>query len=164
MTTQASIGSTTGVAGPDGTMTAAVRLWQAVAAAHARLAEALDTDHAACSVLGSDTVAILLPLSDAPDHQLRMNELALRSHLTPSGLTRRIDRLESDALVARRTCPGDRRGAFARLTPRGLDELRRALPHHAETLADFVAPRLDDEQMTKLAESLERLASATNQE
>ena len=145
------------------TPSAPLRLWQAVAAAHARLSETLDGD-GACAVLGSDTVAVLLPLADAPDHQLRMNELAERSHLTPSGLTRRIDRLEADALVARQTCPGDRRGAFARLTPKGLDELGRALPHHAETLHDFVAPRMDDEQMTKLAESLERLASATNQE
>lgn len=164
MTTRSSATSVTSAVGPHSTTSAALRLWQAVAAAHARLAETLDGNGAACSVLGSDTVAILLPLSDAPDHQLRMNELAERSHLTPSGLTRRIDRLEADALVARQTCPGDRRGAFARLTPKGLDELRRALPHHAETLQDFVGPRLDDEEMIKLAESLERLASATDQE
>ena len=115
-------------------------------------------------MLGSDTVAILLPLSAAPEHQLRMNELAERSHLTPSGLTRRIDRLEADALVARQTCPGDRRGAFARLTPKGFEELRRALPHHTQTLQDFVGPRMVDEEITRLAASLERLAAATHQE
>jgi len=142
----------------------AARLWQAVAAVHARLADVLDGDGLSCSVLGSDTVAILLPLSAAPEHQLRMNELAERSHLTPSGLTRRIDRLEADALVARQTCPGDRRGAFARLTPKGFEELRRALPHHTQTLQDFVGPRMDDEEITRLAASLERLAAATHQE
>lgn len=150
--------------GPSDHLGAAIRLWQAVAAAHARLAEVLDGDGAACSVLGSDTVAILLPLSVARDRQLRMNELAERAHLTPSGLTRRIDRLEADALVARQTCPGDRRGAFARLTPRGLDELRRALPHHSQALQDFVGPCLDDEETIRLAESLERLAHSAHQE
>lgn len=146
---------------PDsGTATsAALRLWQAVEAAHARLSAALDEEGSLCSILGSDTVAILLPLAEATDLQLRMNELAERSHLTPSGLTRRIDRLEADGLVARQTCPGDRRGAFARLTPSGLEELGKALPHHTNALQDFVASRMDDEQMNNLAESLERLAS-----
>jgi DNA-binding MarR family transcriptional regulator len=137
----------------------ALRLWQAVAAAHAALAETLDGDGATCAVLGSDAVAILLPLAGAPDHQLRMNELAERSHLTPSGLTRRIDRLEADGLVTRALCPGDRRGAFAHLTPKGADELDRALPHHTSVLEELVAPRLDHEAANHLAELLEQLAA-----
>jgi DNA-binding MarR family transcriptional regulator len=72
-----------------------------------------------------------------------MHELAERSHLTPSGLTRRVDRLESDGLVDRVGCPGDRRGAFARLTQRGLDELERAIPHHAAVLDRYIGTRLD---------------------
>jgi DNA-binding MarR family transcriptional regulator len=137
-----------------------LRLWQAVAAAHARLAETLDGDGATCAVLGSDAVAILLPLAESPERQLRMNELAERSHLTPSGLTRRIDRLEVDGLVTRALCPGDRRGAFARLTDKGAVELDRALPHHTSVLEDHVAPRLDDEATDHLVELLEQLAAA----
>jgi DNA-binding MarR family transcriptional regulator len=137
----------------------ALRVWQAVAAAHATLAETLDGDGASCAVLGSDTVAILLPLSHAPDGQLRMNDLAERSHLTPSGLTRRIDRLEADGLVSRALCPGDRRGAFAKLTARGSEELDRALPHHTSILEGLVDPRLGDEAANHLAELLEQLAT-----
>lgn len=151
------------VRNPQGGTSPALRLWQAVEAAHARLTDSLDGD-GACALLGSDTVAVLLPLLDAPDHRLRMNDLAERSHLTPSGLTRRIDRLEADELVARQSCPGDRRGAFATLTPKGFAELALALPHHAATLAELVSPRMGDDEMIHLAESLERLASATNQE
>src|SRR5665811_596839 len=89
-----------------------------------------------------------------------MHELAERSHLTPSALTRRVDRLESDGLLARVGCPGDRRGAFAQLTPRGLDELQRALPHHAAILERHLAAHLDDSEADALITLLHGLASS----
>jgi|GEM_PF-148644 DNA-binding MarR family transcriptional regulator len=135
-----------------------IRLWQAVAAAHAALTLELDADGGACPVLAADSFAVLLSLADEPGQQLRMHELAERSHLTPSGLTRRVDRLESDGLVARVGCPSDRRGAFAQLTPRGLDELGRALPHHAAVLERYVGPRLDDPGIDDLIAVLRDLA------
>ena len=46
-----------------------------------------------------------------------MSELAAQTSLTPSGLTRSVDRLQEQGLVARRVCPEDRRGSFAVLTP-----------------------------------------------
>ena len=147
--------------GPDARATAipvSVRLWQAVAAAHAALAVALEADGGACPVLAADAFAVLLSLADEPGQQLRMHELAERSHLTPSGLTRRVDRLESDGLVDRVGCPGDRRGAFAQLTPRGLDELQRALPHHAAVLARYIGPRLDEPEADRLIALLGDLA------
>jgi DNA-binding MarR family transcriptional regulator len=138
----------------------AVRLWQAVAAAHAALAVALEADGGACPVLAADAFAVLLSLADEPGQQLRMHELAGRSHLTPSGLTRRVDRLESDGLVDRVGCPGDRRGAFAQLTPRGLDELQRALPHHAAVLERHVAAHLDDSEADALIALLRGLSAS----
>ncbi len=121
-----------------------IRLWQAVAAAHASLTSELEADGGTCPVLAADAFAVLVSLADEPGRQLRMHELAERSHLTPSGLTRRVDRLESDGLVDRVGCPGDRRGAFARLTQRGLDELERAIPHHAAVLDRYIGTRLDE--------------------
>lgn len=137
---------------------ASIRLWQAVASAHAALTLELESDGGACPVLAADAFAVLLSLADEPGQQLRMHELAERSHLTPSGLTRRVDRLESDGLVDRVGCPGDRRGAFAQLTARGLDELQRALPHHAGVLARYVGPRLDEPEADRLIALLHELA------
>ena len=136
-TTPAPATATSGIPG-------SIRLWQAVAAAHAALAGELEADGGTCPVLAADAFAVLVSLADEPGRQLRMHELAERSHLTPSGLTRRVDRLESDGLVARVGCPGDRRGAFAQLTERGLDELVRALPHHAAVLDRYIGTRLDE--------------------
>ncbi len=142
---------------------ASIRLWQAIAAAHATLTRELDAEGGACPVLAADAFAVLVSLADEPGQQLRMHELAERSHLTPSGLTRRIDRLEADGLVERVGCPGDRRGAFAQLTPRGLDELGRSLPHHAAVLERFVEPRLDGPRTEDLTALLGHLAGRPRQ-
>ena len=137
-----------------------IRLWQAVAAAHAALTEELDGATGECPVIAADAFAVLLSLADQPGHQLRMHELAGRSHLTPSGLTRRVDRLETEGLLGRIGCPGDRRGAFAQLTPRGLDELERALPHHAAVLDRYIGERLDATSVADMVRLLGDLAGS----
>ncbi len=135
----------------------ALALWLALSCAHASLVERLDPEPGACAVLGSDAVAVLLPLADAPDHQLRMHELAELSHLTRSGLTRRVDRLVADGLVARVTCPTDRRGAYAQVTAAGLVELGNALPHHVSNLKCHISSRLTPAEVEILTGLLRRL-------
>lgn len=139
-------------------VSAAFRLWLEMAAAHddlaAVLADAADEGHTA----GADVVAILLPLAEAEGQHMRMNELADRSHLTPSGLTRRIDRLEADGLVRRVTCPSDRRGAHAQLRAQGLDVARRSVHHLGSVLERHVAARLTPTETAALSDLLARLS------
>ena len=52
--------------------------------------------------------AALLQLAEAPDRRLRMNQLADGIVLSRSGVTRLIDRLEADGLVARSHCSSGR--------------------------------------------------------
>jgi DNA-binding MarR family transcriptional regulator len=59
-----------------------------------------------------------------------MNQLADGIVLSRSGVTRLIDRLEADGLVARSHCPSDGRGAEAVLTEQGLNRLRLASRTH----------------------------------
>ncbi|MDG4821803.1 MarR family transcriptional regulator [Asanoa sp. WMMD1127] len=74
--------------------------------------------------------SILMHLSEAPDRQLRMSELAGRSDLSLSGMTRAVARLEGDGLVKRTRCGEDGRGWYAILTPAGLRRLEEAYPTH----------------------------------
>jgi DNA-binding MarR family transcriptional regulator len=87
---------------------------------------------------------LLLRLGRSPGHQLRMSDLADQTNLTPSGLTRAIDRLVEAGLVERLACPEDRRGAYAVLTPTGLDQIGAAvglhLRHVDETLLGVLTP------------------------
>src|SRR5664279_4305786 len=69
--------------------------------------------------LSNQSFDVLIRLARTPGSELRMSDLAAQTSLTPSGLTRSVDRLQEQGLVARRVCPEDRRGAFAVLTPAG---------------------------------------------
>jgi len=73
---------------------------------------------------------ILIRLARSEGSELRMSELAAQATLTPSGLTRAVDRLQDQGLVVRRTCPEDRRGSFAQLTPAGRNLMADAIPAH----------------------------------
>ena len=95
---------------------------------------------------------VLLTLDQAPEQRLRMQELAQSVLLSKSGLTRLIDRMETEGLVRRERCPSDRRGAFAVLTPEGRSAFRRAAPpcgHPRQ--ADAV---LDDREQLAIGEFL----------
>jgi len=139
-------------------VSAALRLWLHTAAAHDELAEILAAAAAQGHTARADVIAVLLPLAEADEQRLRMNELADRSHLTPSGLTRRIDRLVADGLVRRVTCPSDRRGAHAQLTPLGLEVARRSIQHLGTVLERHVSTRLSAQETAALSDLLVRLS------
>lgn len=139
-------------------VSAALRLWLATVATQEDLAQSIAGGEDESQTGGVDVVAILLPLAEADEQRLRMNELADRSHLTPSGLTRRIDRLEADGLVCRVSCPADRRGSHAELTPLGLATVRRSIEHLGSVLERHVASRLSPAETAALTALLERLS------
>lgn len=144
----------------DACVSPSVRLWSALVAAHAALDRSLERGSSGCAVVGPDALGVLLPLAEAPQHRLRLRELADRAGLTPSGLTRRVDDLVAAGLVARVTCPQDRRGTYAELTPAGLEAVPAALAHHAAVLDEEVGKRLDPASIARLRALLERLSKA----
>ncbi len=97
---------------------------------------------------------VLVNLSEEPENSIRMSELAGRLHLSPSGMTRRIDGLVKSGLVERRPCPSDRRGSNAVLTPLGLKTLRTAAPTHVRGVREYFIDRLSDRQLAQLAAAL----------
>ncbi len=105
------------------------QVWRAYLLGSARLAERLDAD---LREFGLDLgeYEILVTLSEAPERRIRMSELADAVHQSRSRLTHTVARMEKQGLVARTTCPSDRRGVWAELTPAGLRTLERAAPSH----------------------------------
>jgi DNA-binding MarR family transcriptional regulator len=110
----------------DDRLTTAGLFFEAYSGLAAALEEALEAE---CG-LSRQRFEILLRLARSPHHRLRMCDLAAQTGLSPSGLTRAIDRLESVALVRRTSCPSDRRVSYAELTPAGLDRIETAADVH----------------------------------
>jgi MarR family transcriptional regulator, 2-MHQ and catechol-resistance regulon repressor len=107
--------------------------------------------------LSSQSFDVLIRLARSPGSELRMSELAAQTSLTPSGLTRSVDRLSEQGLVARRVCPEDRRGSFAVLTPEGQELMDRAIPAHVAHVDEVLSDLFTAEEEETLASLLRRL-------
>jgi DNA-binding MarR family transcriptional regulator len=93
---------------------------------------------------------ILVRLSEAPDHSLRMTQLAEASSSSKSRVSHAVARLEERGWVRREDCPTDRRGQVAMLTDQGFAALRAAAPGHVEQVRKVLFDMLTAEQLQQL--------------
>ena len=105
---------------------------------------------------------ILLRLSRSDGQRLRMADLAAQCGLTPSGLSRAVDRLSAEGLLVRATCPEDARGAFAELTPKGNKMIVAALKKHVEDIQENFVDVLSTEQQRQLEDICRTLRDTLN--
>jgi DNA-binding MarR family transcriptional regulator len=131
--------------------------WRTFLRAHAQVTRRLEADLLAEHDLPLAWYDVLVQLVEAPDHRLRMTELADRVLLSRSGLTRLVDRMERDGLVRREACDSDARGLFAVLTDEGYDRLRQASRTHLRGVHDYVISRLTAQELTQLGVLLGKL-------
>src|SRR5918997_3544532 len=106
-------------------------IWAGFLQSHAALGRELDADLRTAHGLPLTDFEILLWLANRPCQGMRMAALAETVLLSPSGLSRAIERLETRGLVQRIPCTEDRRGAYAALTESGSDLVRTAGATHA---------------------------------
>ncbi|MGK5522242.1 MarR family winged helix-turn-helix transcriptional regulator [Micromonospora sp. URMC 107] len=131
--------------------------WRAYIEASQRLYTRLEDDLRADSALTFADYHVLVLLSEAPGQRLRMGELASRLVFSPSRLTYQISTMQRRGLVARESCPDDRRGSEAVLTAAGLLALREAAPHHLRSVRAHLMDDLDDAEVACLTRIFERL-------
>jgi DNA-binding MarR family transcriptional regulator len=135
-----------------------LRAWQALLHAHHDVIRKLDDELREEHGLSLGDYDVLLRLARAPDRRLRMTELAERVMLSPSGLTRMVDRLVEEGLVQRERFEGDARVMMARLTESGRRTLRQAARTHLRGIREHFTGRLSRAQLRSLASALETIA------
>ena len=126
------------------------RAWRALMRAHTCLAKRLESALDGAHRLPLTSYEVLQRLEEDGEGRMRMCDLAACVLLSRSGLTRLIDRLEREGLVARHSCEQDARGAYARLTEAALSlrgllgqdvALVRLVPAHLARSRDLEALR-----------------------
>jgi DNA-binding MarR family transcriptional regulator len=132
-----------------------LRAWQALLHAHHDVTQRLDAELKGRHGITLAAYDVLLRLARAPDHALRMSDLAERVMAPPSSVTRRVDRLVADGLVERGRAAGDSREMVARLTEPGRRLLLRAARTHLQGIRKHYTGRLSEEQLEAVAEGLE---------
>ena len=112
--------------------------------AHARLTRAIGRDLTAEGLPDLNWYDVLWALHQAPGDGLRVNELARAIVLSPTGMSRFVDRLEREGLVRREPDPADRRALQVVLTEAGRDLLRRMWPIYARGIEAYFAAHLPE--------------------
>jgi DNA-binding MarR family transcriptional regulator len=100
---------------------------------------------------------VLVTLSEAPEHRLRMGELAGRLVFSPSRITYQISSMVKRGLVRKQPCPEDGRGQEAVLTDEGLHALESAAPLHLITVRDSFIDRLDPDELAVIARVFDKV-------
>lgn len=131
--------------------------WQALLHTYHQVIRTLDRELRQEHDLPLAAYDVLLRLARAPNRALRMTDLADKVLLSPSGMTRLVDRLAAKGLVQRRTDPQDGRVALASLTEAGLRQLRRAARTHLRGIREHFTGRLSETQLRSITTGLETI-------
>ena len=118
----------------------------------ARIEERLK--HHGCSLMDYQ---LLLLLYNAPEHRMRMGELAHRLIFSPSRLSYQIGVLDKRGWVERRRVACDGRGFEAVLTPEGLRAFRELRPAHARDVQELFFSALQGDDAARLADLMRRV-------
>lgn len=130
------------------------RAWLRLAGVMLKLAPALDSQLQRDAGMTHFEYLCLAMLSEAPDRELRMSDLAARVNASLSRLSHVVKKIEARGWVERFPCPDSRRVTMARLTDDGRSVLVAAAPGHVETVRSLVFDGLEPADVA----ALERIA------
>jgi len=134
-------------------------LWRAVMRILKVLPRHLDDDLIRGAGLTASEYTTIMTLSEAPNRELRMADLANATGLSASRMTRLVDDLQSRGLVTKTASSSDARGNVARLTPRGLAKLKSAWPIHLASVRRRFFDYLDAPTVEIVARALSEVAA-----
>jgi DNA-binding MarR family transcriptional regulator len=119
----------------------------------------LDSDLVRGVGLTASEYTTIMHLSEAPNRQLRMADLASATDLSASRTTRLVAELESRGLVTKTTSSSDARGNVAKLTPRGMAKMRSAWPVHLASVRCHFFDHIDTSDVVSAAKALSDVAA-----
>ncbi len=126
--------------------------------AHATLTRELSAQLVERHGLTMSEYEVLFLLAREPSHSMRRIDLSREVRLSPSGITRMLDRLEATGLVEKGSCANDARVTYAVLTDAGMKKLRECAPDHFAAIERLIGERLSAEEVESLSRLLARLS------
>lgn len=133
-----------------------LKAWRNYIVASRGLWDAMEMDLAPHELSMSD-YEILVHLSEAPDRQIRMSELAQSAMISKSRLSHRMKVMEKAGWVRREVCKVDKRGQFAVMTEKGWKAIVKAAPDHVASIRSRFIDHLTPQDQEDLARIFERV-------
>jgi DNA-binding MarR family transcriptional regulator len=130
--------------------------WRGMIRVHSAVFRELDRRLRIRHGFGIDAYGVLITLVTSPGRRLPIGELGERRNLSPSGISRSVDRLAGTGLLARITNPEDGRSLLVALTPDGLRRLREAQITHHLVVRETMLAHLTVRDLKRMGELWEK--------
>jgi DNA-binding MarR family transcriptional regulator len=134
-------------------------LWRALMRIVKIVPRQLDADLVRSAGLTASEYTMIMHLSEAPNRQLRMADLAVATGLSASRTTRLVADLRRRGLVTKRGSSADGRSNIAELTPKGLAKLKSAWRVHLASVRARVLDHMPASSVETVAETLTAVAT-----
>lgn len=134
--------------------------WLAMVSMFIRLPAALDTQLQRDAGISHFEYQVLAGLSMAPEHTLRMSELAAFAEGSLSRLSHTTRRLQDKGWIRRTSDPDDGRSTLATLTDAGWEKVVATAPGHVAEARRVLVDALTKAQRRQLREIAERVNAA----
>ena len=133
--------------------------WMLLVRTHTRLWELVESHMRSEYGLSMARYDVLAHLQLAGG-RLGLSDLASAIALSPSGLSKLLDRMDAAGLIRREPDPDDARAVFATVTARGRELVRRARDGHHGLLRQAFGSALSDRDVADLARIMRKLDPA----
>lgn len=134
-----------------------MRAWRMFIATSGDLLKAIEDDLAPFRLDLGD-YQLLAILSESPEQQLRMCDLAEMLQLSRGGLTRRMEGVLKAKLVSRMQADDDKRVAYVVLTSKGLALLKKAAPTHLCSVRRMMIDHLTSGEIKAIGSAFAKIA------
>jgi DNA-binding MarR family transcriptional regulator len=137
----------------------ALAAWRSFLGAHAHLTRRISRDLAAAGLPDLGWYDLLWAIYRQPDRRLRVKDLAEEVVLSPTAMSRFVDRVAAAGYVRRDVDPDDRRALRIAITDDGVDLLRRMWPVYERAIEEHFAAHLGRSAL-RLRTVFERMAAS----
>ena len=142
---------------------ASLDAWRAFLTAHAHVTRRISRDLVDAGLPDLSWYDLLWALRRSPERRLRVNQLAREVVLSPTAMSRFVDRAEAAGYVRREPDPDDRRALQVALTDEGVELLRWMWPIYRRGIAEHFAAHLGGDP-GELSDTLRRIAGSARGE
>ena len=133
------------------------RAWGGLISTYSRVSALLEDDLRRNSDISRAEYEVLLRLFFNDEGRLRIAQIADRSLLTRSGMSRLVDRLERAGLVERHGDKDDGRGSYAAITAHGRDHFTATATRHTALVRELFLSHFTNEEQKTMASFWDRL-------
>jgi DNA-binding MarR family transcriptional regulator len=129
---------------------------------HTAVSKLIDTEAVAATGHDPTTIDLLVRLDQSPHQRLRSVQLSQQLLLSPSHISRMVDRAEEAGLVERCVDLDDRRASQVAMTDAGRTVLADFAPRLERIIDDIVTTQLSTAEANTLVDLLQRIEAATH--